>query len=105
MSTEIDLTDCNSKTMSILELKNKMDKTINELDDSPVIITEKDKPKAVLLSCDMFVAMEQVLEYFSDVKLSKVAEKRLNDGSKVLDHETAWRKIMSDDCEESGTDK
>ena len=71
-------------------LIDDMTKTLDEL-IAPRILMNRDKPKAVLISYELFKSMELALENQTDEILVKTAEKRLSDSkSKNINHEEFW---------------
>jgi len=63
--------------LSLTDFRKHMTEVIEHL-ESPRVLMKNDTPKAVLLSYDNYVAMEEALEYISDLKLAGMAESRLS---------------------------
>lgn len=62
--------------VGVSELRNRIDKIIEEAQHHKVIIERRNKPVAVLIAIDQYNAMEEILDRFEDLELGRLASKR-----------------------------
>ncbi|MCH4890162.1 type II toxin-antitoxin system Phd/YefM family antitoxin [Acidaminobacter sp. JC074] len=76
--------------LPITEFRKRMTEVLDEL-DSPKILMNRDKAKAVLVPYDVFKSMEAALEEQMDEILVKVAEDRVAESqAKYIAHKKFW---------------
>jgi prevent-host-death family protein len=81
--------------VGVSELRNRMDKVLEEARHHKVVIEKRNKPVAVLIAIDQYSAMEEILDRIEDIELGRLAEKR-EKGSKAGDYipiDKAYKKI------------
>ena len=81
--------------VGVSELRNRIEKVLEEARHHKVIIEKRNKPVAVLMAIDQYNAMEEILDRIEDLELSRVAKKR-EKTSKASDYipiEKAYKKI------------
>ena len=81
--------------VGVSELRNRMDKVLEEARHHKVIIEKRNKPVAVLIAIDQYNAMEEILDRIEDIELGLIAGKR-EKSSKARDYipiDKAYKKI------------
>ena len=81
--------------VGVSELRNRMDKVLEEARHHKVIIERRNKPVAVLMAIDQYDAMEEILDRIEDLELGRGARKRekSSKGSDYISIEKAYKKI------------
>jgi len=62
--------------VGVSELRNRMDKVLEEARHHKVIIEKRNKPVAVLIAIDQYNAMEEILDRIEDLELGRAAKER-----------------------------
>ena len=81
--------------VGVSELRNRIDKVLEEAQHHKVVIEKRNKPIAVLIAIDQYNAMENVLDLIEDIELGHAAGKR-EKGSLDKDYisiEKAYKKL------------
>jgi prevent-host-death family protein len=81
--------------VGVSELRNRMDKVLEEARHHKIIIEKRNKPVAVLIAIDQYNAMEEILDRIEDLELGRTAKAR-EKSSKASDYisiEKAYKKI------------
>ena len=81
--------------VGVSELRNRIDKILQEAKHLKIIIEKRNKPVAVLIAIDQYNAMEEILDRIEDLELGRVAKDR-EKSSKASDYipiEKAYKKI------------
>ncbi|MFA6143094.1 MAG: type II toxin-antitoxin system Phd/YefM family antitoxin [Candidatus Omnitrophota bacterium] len=81
--------------VGVSELRNKIDKIIDESRHHKVIIERRNKPVAVLIAIDEYNAMEEMLDRIEDLEMGRSAKER-EKRSSIKDYisiEKAYKKI------------
>jgi prevent-host-death family protein len=82
--------------LPITEFKHKMTEVLDEL-VSPRVLTNRDKPKAVLVPYESYKGVERALEGQMDEILIGVAEERVVESeAEYIAHEKFWDEIGVD---------
>ncbi len=81
--------------VGVSELRNRIDKVIEEARYHKVIIEKRNKPVAVLIAIDQYNAMEEILDRIEDLELGRAARKREKSSSSkdYISIEKAYKKI------------
>ena len=81
--------------VGVSELRNRIDKVIEEARRHKVIIEKRNKPVAVLMAIDQYDAMELILDHIEDLELGRSARKRekSSKNSDYISIEKAYKKI------------
>ncbi len=81
--------------VGVSELRNKIDRVIEEARHHKVIIEKRNKPVAVLIAIDQYNAMEEVLDRIEDLELGRAARERekRSSGKDYISIEKAYKKI------------
>lgn len=81
--------------VGVSELRNRIDKVIEESRHHKVIIERRNKPVAVLMAIDQYNAMEEILDRIEDLELGRSARKRYKSskGTEYISIEKAYKKI------------
>jgi prevent-host-death family protein len=81
--------------VGVSELRNRIDKIIDESRHHKVIIERRNKPVAVLIAIDQYNAMEKILDRLEDLELGRVAKARdkRSSGKDYISIEKAYKKI------------
>ena len=66
----------NTALVGISELRTKADEILKVMDRSTVVIEQRNKPRAVLLSIDRYERMEALLDWVEDQILGLLAKER-----------------------------
>lgn len=80
------------------EFRNSINKFISILKDNKVILTNRNRPQAVLISFEEYEKIGEIIEeledkYFGEIALSRL-EKIKSGGSKILSHEEILKKYL-----------
>lgn len=81
--------------VGVSELRNRMDKILEETRQHKVIIEKRNKPIAVLIAIDQYNAMEEILDRIEDMELGRAAKEREKRSSShdYISIEKAYKKI------------
>jgi len=81
--------------VGVSELRNRIDKIIEETRHHKVIIEKRNKPVAVLIAIDQYNAIEEILDRIEDVELGRSARQRdkRSSGKDYISIEKAYKKI------------
>jgi len=81
--------------VGVSELRNRIDKVIEEARRHKVIIEKRNKPVAVLMAIDQYNAMEEILDRIEDLELGRSAGKRekASTSRDYISIEKAYKKI------------
>jgi len=85
----------NTTLVGVSELRNRIDKILQEAQNHKIIIEKRNKPVAVLIAIDQYNAMEELIDRIEDVELCRAAKKRDDVSSKndYISIEKAYKKI------------
>ena len=81
--------------VGVSELRNRIDKILEEARHHKIIIEKRNKPVAVLVAIDQYNAMEELIDLIEDLELGRLARQR-EKGSSAKDYisiEKAYKKI------------
>ena len=81
--------------IGVSELRNRIDKILEEARHHKIVIEKRNKPVAVLIAIDQYNAMEELIDHIEDLELGRVAKEREKISS-IKDYipiEKAYRKI------------
>lgn len=81
--------------VGVSELRNRIDKVLEEARHHKVIIEKRNKPVAVLIAIEQYNAMEEILDLIEDLELGRAAGERENKSSSkdYISIEKAYKKI------------
>ena len=81
--------------VGVSELRNRIDKILEEAQHHKIIIEKRNKPIAVLIAIDQYSAMEEILDRIEDLELGRAARERENGSSKnaYIPIDKAYKKI------------
>jgi prevent-host-death family protein len=81
--------------VGVSELRNSIDKILQEAQHHKVIIEKRNKPVAVLIAIDQYNAMEEIIDRMDDMELGLAATKREKASSKndYVSIEKAYKKL------------
>ena len=81
--------------IGVSELRNRLDRVLEEARHHKVIIEKRNKPVAVLITINQYNAMEEILDRIEDIELGRVAREREKSSSSkdYLSIEKAYKKI------------
>lgn len=81
--------------VGVSELRNRIDKVLEEAQHHKIVIEKRNKPIAVLIAIDQYNAMENILDLIEDIGLGHAAgkrEKRSSDKD-YISIEKAYKKL------------
>jgi len=79
--------------LPITEFRHKMTQVLDEL-VAPKVLMNRDKPQAVLVPYEQYLAMEQALEDHLDDILVRLAQDRVSESeAKYIAHDVFWKGI------------
>jgi prevent-host-death family protein len=81
--------------VGVSELRNRMDKILEETRHHKVIIEKRNKPVAVLIAIDQYSVIEEILDRIEDMELGRTARAREKGASSkdYISIEKAYKKI------------
>lgn len=81
--------------VGVSELRNRIDKVLEEARHHKVVIERRHKPVAVLIAIDQYNAMEEILDRIEDLELGRIAGEREKSSSNndYISIEKAYKKI------------
>lgn len=85
----------NTTLVGVSELRNRIDKILQEAQNHKVIIEKRNKPVAVLIAIDQYNAMEELIDRIEDLELGRISKEREKSSSKndYISIEKAYKKI------------
>ncbi len=66
-----DIGEYADQSVSVKDLENELDQTVEVLEKAPVLLTEAGEPKAVLIGLEKFLEMEEAFEHHYKYKFHK----------------------------------
>lgn len=81
--------------VGVSELRNRLDRVLEQARHHKVIIEKRNKPVAVLIAIDQYNAMEEILDRIEDLELGCAAKERekSSQSSDYISIEKAYKKI------------
>ena len=81
--------------VGVSELRNRIDKILQEACYHKVVIEKRNKPVAVLIAIDRYNAMEELIDRIEDLELGRIAKEREKASSRndYISIEKAYKKI------------
>ncbi len=81
--------------VGVSELRNRIEKVLEEARHHKVVIEKRNKPVAVLIAIDQYNAMEEILDRIEDIELGSIAKERekRSSGKDYISIEKAYKKI------------
>jgi len=81
--------------VGVSELRNRIDKILQEAQHHKIVIEKRNKPVAVLIAIDKYNAMEELIDSIEDLELGRVAKQRekASSGNDYISIEKAYKKI------------
>lgn len=81
--------------VGVSELRNRIDKILQEAQHRKIIIEKRNKPVAVLIAIDQYNAMEELIDRIEDMELGRSAREREkgSSGADYISIEKAYKKI------------
>lgn len=81
--------------VGVSELRNRIDKILQEARYHKIVIEKRNKPVAVLIAIDQYNAMEKLIDHIEDLELGRIAREREKISSKndYIPIEKAYKKI------------
>ena len=81
--------------IGVSELRNRIDKVLEQARHHKIIIEKRNKPVAVLIAIDQYNAMEEILDRIEDIELGRLAGEREKGSSRndYISIEKAYKKL------------